>query len=109
MASLLLLQICLQLISLIVTLCTSSNSLWAAIAILCQPLLIENPIADAKQPWVSPQGNHWLLTADNANSSYETELLKLTNFERQKVGLPALQLSPQLIEAAQIHIQRHGQ
>jgi uncharacterized protein YkwD len=35
--------------------------------------------------------------------SFETELLKLTNLERQKVGLSPLKLSSQLTKAAQSH------
>jgi uncharacterized protein YkwD len=36
-------------------------------------------------------------------SSFETELLRLTNLERQKVRLPPLKLSSQLTRAAQSH------
>jgi hypothetical protein len=36
-------------------------------------------------------------------SQYDTELLSLTNAERQKAGLPALKLSSQLGQAAQNH------
>ena len=35
--------------------------------------------------------------------SIEAELLRLTNIERQKAGLPALKLSPKLSKAAQSH------
>jgi uncharacterized protein YkwD len=35
--------------------------------------------------------------------SFETELLRLTNLERQKVGLPPLKLSSQLTKSAQAH------
>lgn len=36
-------------------------------------------------------------------ASLESELLRLTNIERQKAGLPALRLSPKLSKAAQSH------
>ncbi|PZO35894.1 MAG: CAP domain-containing protein [Pseudanabaena frigida] len=38
-----------------------------------------------------------------SNTSFETELLKLTNQERRKAGLAPLRLSSQLSRAAQLH------
>ncbi|WP_069472744.1 CAP domain-containing protein [Candidatus Marithrix sp. Canyon 246] len=42
-------------------------------------------------------------SAATAASQYDAELLRLTNLERKKVGLPALSLSSQLNQAAQSH------
>ncbi|WP_434685139.1 CAP domain-containing protein [Pseudanabaena minima] len=43
------------------------------------------------------------ISQSTSRTSFETELLKLTNLERKKVGLSPLKLSPQLTKAAQFH------
>ena len=43
------------------------------------------------------------ISQNTGRVNFETELLRLTNLERQKVGLPPLKLSSQLSRAAQAH------
>ncbi|NEP31310.1 MULTISPECIES: CAP domain-containing protein [unclassified Moorena] len=44
-----------------------------------------------------------VLTSSSSLAKFNTELLGLTNAERRKAGLPPLQLSAELTQAAQLH------
>ena len=55
-----------------------------------------------QQNQISPIGATRISQITN-RGSFETELLRLTNLERQKVGLSPLKLSSQLTKAAQSH------
>jgi uncharacterized protein YkwD len=57
-----------------------------------------NPSVAIARPLRSPQ-----TIAQTSQSTYESELLRLTNLERQKAGLAPLRLSSQLKSAAQNH------
>jgi len=56
-----------------------------------------------EQNQVSPIQSIRYISQSTSRVSFENELLKLTNLERQKVGLPPLKLSSQLTRAAQLH------
>ena len=55
------------------------------------------------QNQISPIQSIRNISQSTSRVSFENELLKLTNLERQKVGLPPLKLSSQLTRAAQSH------
>ena len=54
-----------------------------------------------QQKQVSPIQSIRNISQSTSRVSFESELLKLTNLERKKVGLPPLKLSSQLTSAAQ--------
>lgn len=51
----------------------------------------------------APSSDADIIVADQSVPSYATELLRLTNQERQRQGLAPLRLSPNLTQAAQRH------
>lgn len=55
------------------------------------------------QNQISPIQSIRNISQSTSRVSFANELLKLTNLERQKVGLPPLKLSSQLTSAAQSH------
>ncbi len=56
-----------------------------------------------QQNQISPIRSISNISQNSHRGSFETELLKLTNLERQKAGLSPLKLSSQLTRAAQSH------
>ena len=56
-----------------------------------------------QQNQISPIRSTSNISQSTNRGSFETELLKLTNLERQKVGLSPLKLSSQLTRTAQAH------
>jgi uncharacterized protein YkwD len=56
-----------------------------------------------QQNQISPKRSIRYISQNTGRVNFETQLLKLTNLERQKVGLPPLKLSSQLSRAAQLH------
>lgn len=84
--------------------------LTSALAVVILPIV--TPLAVAVRPPVPAQpraiaSSNMLAQVQpsppTAQSRFDVELLQLTNEERRKAGVPALQLSPQLGQAAQGH------
>ncbi|NUN65008.1 CAP domain-containing protein [Pseudanabaena biceps] len=73
-------------------------SIVSAIALAPQPTL-----ANGQKVEIIPNTQKTRISQLTNPVSFESELLRLTNLERRKVGLPALRLSSQLGKAAQLH------
>ncbi len=75
----------------------------SAIALGVSPAIASDLAQSSSNPSQSLPSRRVKISQMMGRGSVESELLRLTNIERQKVGLPALKLSSKLSKAAQSH------